>query len=248
MDPDVTETSSRSFFMRDLRPETPLEKLLDLGQHLPGALGWICYRKLKRRLSNRSYAVFDQMLEQIGAGDIVIDLGANVGEITQQMAATGATVHAFEPDPETFTHLQNATKDLNNVVLHQAAVGGEDGTVTLFRPPSWQDEQSRRSASKANSIMTGDRTAQFDAACEVELIDFARFLNELPTKVKVIKVDIEGAEWAMLRAVEARALDRFDAMFIETHERFDLSILPEVRAMQARFAQMDRPYINLYWK
>lgn len=134
MDPDVTETSSRSFFMRDLRPETPLEKLLDLGQHLPGALGWICYRKLKRRLSNRSYAVFDQMLEQIGAGDIVIDLGANVGEITQQMAATGATVHAFEPDPETFTHLQNATKELGNVVLHQAAVGGEDGTVTLFRP------------------------------------------------------------------------------------------------------------------
>lgn len=244
----MTETSKPRFFMRDLRPETPLEHLFALGQHLPGQLGWIFYRKLKRRLSNRSYAVFDAMLAQLGPEDIVIDLGANVGEITAQMAATGASVHAFEPDPETFTHLQKATKGLANVTLHQAAVSGEDGTVTLFRPPSWQDETSRRSASKANSILTGERTANFDAACEVELIDFARFLNELPSKARIIKVDIEGAEWDMLRAVEARALDRFDAMFIETHERFDLSILPEVRAMQARFAKMERPYINLYWK
>lgn len=232
----------------DLRPTDLTERLFAAGQGLPGGLGWICYRKLKRRYADRSIEVFGRMLDALGPGDIAIDLGANVGEVTLQLAATGATVHAFEPDPETFEHLTAATAGRDNVILHNAAVGGRDGTVTLYRPPSWQDEAQRRSASKANTIVANDRSAGFDAGAEVPLVDFARFLNELPKAASLIKVDIEGAEWDMLDAVEARAMDRFDAMFIETHERFDLSILPALRARQARYAAMDRPYVNLYWK
>lgn len=52
----------------------------------------------------------------------------------------------------------------------------------------------------------------------------------------------------MIDAVMDRAPDRFEAMFVETHERFDLSILPRARALQDRFAATDAPYVNLYWK
>lgn len=234
--------------MRDIGPRGAFERFLDLGQRLPGRAGWICYRKLKRRISDRSYEVFDRIADRIGPGDIAIDLGANVGEITGRLAASGATVHAFEPDPETFAHLARNTAGLDNVVLHQAAVSDRDGSVTLFRPPSWRDEDSRRSASKANSIVQSDRTAGFDRAGEVPLVDFARFLNTLPAPAKLVKVDIEGAEWDMIDAVMDRAPDRFEAMFVETHERFDLSILPRARALQDRFAATDAPYVNLYWK
>ncbi len=234
--------------MADLTPQGAVERILAIGQCLPGTPGWICYRKLKRRLADRSFHIFDQLLSRLGPDDIAIDLGANVGEITTRMAATGAMVHAFEPDPETFEHLTLNTQNFPNVMLHQAAVGAEDGIVTLFRPPSWKDEERRRSASKANSILTGSRTDGFDAAGEVTLIDFAKFLTTLPKPAALIKVDIEGAEWAMLDAVRARAMDRFDAMFVETHERFDLSILPHAKALQAEFAGRDHPYINLYWK
>lgn len=232
----------------DLKPTGLTERVFAAGQHLPGQAGWLFYRKLKRRYADRSAAVFDRMLAQLGPGDIAIDLGANVGEVTAQLAATGATVHAFEPDPETFGHLSRAMAGRDNVHLHNAAVGGRDGTVTLYRPPSWQDESRRRSASKANTIVANDRSAGFDPGAEVPLVDFARFLRDLPRPAWLIKVDIEGAEWDMLDAVEARAMDRFEAMFVETHERFDLSILPMLRARQARYAAMDRPYVNLYWK
>src|SRR5215213_9742927 len=33
-------------------------------------------------------------------GDLAIDCGANVGEITARMRASGATVYAFEPNPQ----------------------------------------------------------------------------------------------------------------------------------------------------
>ena len=57
-----------------------------------------------------------------------------------------------------------------------------------------------------------------------------------------------GAEWDMLDVVEERAMDRFQFMFVETHERFDLSILPDVKKRIARYAQLEAPYINLFWK
>ncbi len=232
----------------DLKPTDLAEQVFAVGQNLPGQIGWLCYRKLKRRYADRSAEVFNRMVAQLGPGDIAIDLGANVGDVTAQLAATGATVHAFEPDPETFGHLRAAMGGQDNVVLHNAAVGGRDGTVTLYRPPSWQDETRRRSASKANTIMLSDRSAAFDAGAKVPLVDFARFLTDLPRPASLIKVDIEGAEWDMLDAVEARAMDRFEAMFVETHERFDLSILPALKARQARYRAMARPYVNLFWK
>lgn len=232
----------------DLEPTDLAELLFAAGQGLPGQIGWMFYRKLKRRYADRSAVVFNRMVAALKPGDIAIDLGANVGEVTAQLAATGATIHAFEPDPETFGHLSAALGARPNVHLHNAAVGGRDGTVTLYRPPSWQDEDRRRSASKANTIVANDRSAGFDAGAEVPLIDFARFLIDLPRPASLIKVDIAGAEWDMLDAVEARAMDRFKAMFVETHERFDLSILPMLRARQARYAALARPYVNLYWK
>jgi FkbM family methyltransferase len=244
-------TWQRSVFLHkvsDLKPTDLAETVFALGQNLPGKAGWLFYRKLKRRFSDRSAQVFNRMVADLGPDDIAIDLGANVGEITVQFAATGAQVHAFEPDPETFVHLTAALAGYENVHLHNAAVGKVDGTVTLYRPPSWQDESRRRSASKANTIVTNERSAGFNAGADVQLIDFARFLNELPKPAKLIKVDIEGAEWDMLDAVEDRAADRFEAMFVETHERFDLSILPMLKARQAHYAATDRPYVNLYWK
>ena len=44
----------------------------------------------------------------LGPGDVCIDLGANIGEVTVPLAETGATVHAFAPDHDTFAQLKSA--------------------------------------------------------------------------------------------------------------------------------------------
>ncbi len=45
---------------------------------------------------------FAQVLADTHAGDLCIDLGANIGEITCRLAATGSDVISFEPDPGAF--------------------------------------------------------------------------------------------------------------------------------------------------
>ena len=78
-------------------------------------------------------------------GDIAVDCGANVGVYTRFMARSGATVHAFEPDPVAFEQLRENTASLPNVVTHQAAVGLHDGEARLYRPKEFDRDPIHRS-------------------------------------------------------------------------------------------------------
>ncbi len=230
-----------------LAPKGAAERSFALLSHLPGHPGYVAFRKLKRRIGRRSDAVFRDCVAQLRPGHIAIDLGANAGNITADLAATGATVHAFEPDPETFLRLSARFAGQDNVILHNAAVGGRDATVTLYRPASWQDENLRNSASKAISVSDMAARRGFDPSGDVSMIDFARFIKGLGQDVQLIKMDIEGAEWEVLSALETRAPGSFRAMFVETHERIDPAARPLVRRKQAEYAAQTEPYINLYW-
>ena len=75
----------------------------------------------------------------LSAGDVVIDVGAHVGFFTliaASIAGSEGEVHAFEPVPSNFAALeQNARLNgFGNVVLNRAAVGAEEGEVTLGLP------------------------------------------------------------------------------------------------------------------
>lgn len=232
---------------KSLRPEGIVENGLQAVSHLPGWLGWVAYRKLKRRIGIRTMNDFNKVVETLGPGDICCDLGANIGEVTRILAATGATVHAFEPDPETFAKLQKNLEGFANVHCHNQAVGHENSTVTLLRTESYSNETLRASASKATAVVPRKNSQGFVESGTVEMIDFSEFLQGLEKPAALVKVDIEGAEWTLLERVLTAASDRFKAMFVETHERFDLSILPYAKSKQAQFRNMDAPYINLYW-
>src|SRR5690348_12928173 len=88
-----------------IAPIGPFERALAFGQRVPSGFGFFCYRQLKRRFTSRSAPLFDAWVARLGPGDIAIDLGAHVGTITERLARTGATVHAFEPDPDAFAIL-----------------------------------------------------------------------------------------------------------------------------------------------
>jgi len=233
-------------YAADFRPRSGLERALALGQTLPGPFGFFCYRNLKRRYTARSAALFDRFVADLGSSDIAIDLGGHVGTVTERLASTGATVHAFEPNPEAFAILSQRMRDKPNVVLHQQAVSDRDGVAVLRS--TLPSGTGRGRPSKSSSIVRSDRKMNLQSGVEVEVIDFAAFLRRLPKPARLIKIDIEGAEWAVLRAVIDRALDRFEAMFVETHERFDRSVLPEARELQRFAASLSAPYINLFWE
>ncbi|MEM7718478.1 MAG: FkbM family methyltransferase [Pseudomonadota bacterium] len=228
--------------------EGPFETLMDLGTHLPGTLGYIARRKLKRRHCNRAQDTFSEVLTDTGPGDLCIDLGANVGEFTLRLAETGADVISFEPDPGAYAALETAAGNRPNVTLIHKAAGHEDDTLVLHRSEKWSAEDPT-AHTKSSSLVTPNKLADDSNAVMVEVVDIISFIEQLDRDVRIIKMDIEGAEWAIMnRLIDHPVLTRIDCIFVETHERIDPArYVPMFDELQNRAEQMTKPYINLYW-
>ena len=183
-------------------------------------------------------------------GDLVLDCGANVGEVTVVLAATGADVIAYEPDPYAFGRLEAATTDLPNVTRVNAAVGASAGTVKLMRASNFDINPA--GASVKSTIIDGGRSITPENAVEVPVLDFVALLDEHLAgrdEIAFVKMDIEGAELEILERMEAE--DRFGpirCLVAETHERKFKELRPRFKALRRRIAAAYPPRkVNLDW-
>ena len=224
------------------------EIIMALGMRLPGNLGYIARRKLKRRQCARMQDTFSEVLSETRAGDLCIDLGANIGEITKRMASTGADVIGFEPDPGAFGVLQDAVRDLPNVTLVHKAAGHQPASLMLYRSAKWSPDDPSANT-QGSSLVHGGDGANNENAVRVEVIDILAYLEALDRDIRILKMDIEGAEWDILnRLMDHPILSRIDCVFVETHERQDPKrYVPMFDALQDWAEKIDRPYVNLYW-
>ncbi|CEG11098.1 Methyltransferase FkbM (fragment) [groundwater metagenome] len=74
---------------------------------------------------------------RIKEGDVVLDIGANIGYYTliaAKLVGVNGKVYAFEPDPTNFSFLKKSVEINNykNVICEQKAVSNENGKVKLF--------------------------------------------------------------------------------------------------------------------
>jgi FkbM family methyltransferase len=192
----------------------------------------------------QALAAFDRDVDALTAASVCIDLGANLGVYTQRLAESGASVHAFEPDPAAFALLQQRVGHMPNVHLHNAAIGVRDGTVVLYRE---RESDTAPLLSTGSSIMANapgrDRTS-----VEVPCIDFMRFLRELGRPVDLVKMDIEGAEIEILEGLlHAPERERVAAMYVETHAWMHPEQLVPLARLRRAFRKLERPRINFDW-
>ncbi len=228
----------------EYRPTSLYQRVLARLQSWENSVGRSARRKLKRAYALRVLAAFDARLAEIGPGDIALDFGANVGRFTRKLAATGAEVHAFEPDPDTFVRLQAAVGALKNVHLHQVAVGAMAGTVALHR--ARQDRHAQ--LSEMSSVVFAHSRHCGAATVTVEQRAFKDVVNGFDRPVALIKMDIEGSEFDLLREVFADPLTyRFEALFVETHESAAVHWVPAIDSMRRRAAVLTGQRIDLFW-
>lgn len=228
--------------------EGPFETLMSLGSRLPGTLGYIARRKLKRRHCKRAQDTFSLVLADTREGDLCLDLGANVGTFTRRMAETGADVISFEPDPGAYPVLEKSVGDLPNVTLIHKAAGHRKDTLTLHRSEKWSADNPA-AHTEGSSLVNPGGAADDPNAIEVDVIDIISFIEDLDRDIRIIKMDIEGAEWDIMnRLIDHPLLARIDCIFVETHERIDpAKYVPMFDALQDRAERLTKPYINLYW-
>ncbi len=145
------------------------------------------------------------------AGDVVIDIGANQGFYTCYAAVQGATVYAYEPHPGSFERLKenvvrNHFGDL--VLMSQQAVGASAGSATM----RCFDELG----GGLNSIVPSHLPdAMPNAVVDVDVLDPNSILRAIGKQVRICKLDCEGAELDIIKAIEDPA--QIDAFAMEFH-------------------------------
>ena len=151
-------------------------------------------------ISLRLEAVAEKYLGQTGyaprEGDVVVDVGAGLGEFTLWCADAGARVIAFEPDPLAFECLQKNTAAFPNVEIHQFALWKEHTNLRLHGSLDTR-ESSLIEDGKAN-------TRNSDVVAWP--LDQVQFLARLPV-IDLMKIDGEGVEPEII-AGAARTLRR----------------------------------------
>lgn len=209
----------------------------------PGGIG---QRYKQKFLAYGSERHFEEAAQDT-AGLLSIDLGANVGDYTRQLAATAGRVIAFEPDPWSVEQLRANTRDLDNVVIEEAAASVEDGQIALMRHVAFDDDPGLNSLS--TTIVSEKGNMPVEASTTVRQVDFIRYARELDEEIGVLKIDIEGAEVPLLEAlIEAPdLLRRIHYIFAETHEKKIPGHPARVDALRAFAETCERPRINLYW-
>ena len=147
-------------------------------------------------------------------GDVVLDVGANQGIYSCYAAFHGARVIAFEPHPQSLAILQRNLErnGLTQLVEpRRQAVGAKSGRVEFYVTPAFGGVLNTTSKVYAS---------HFDHVKSepVECVTLAEILkNEELERVRLCKLDCEGAELEILQGLDVGEASRIDGFAIEYH-------------------------------
>ena len=134
---------------------------------------------------------------------VVIDIGANFGLWTLRYSRNYKEVHAFEPNPYTFSVLKRNTRRCKNVKLHCCGLGDREGVADFFvhtRPG--RDGFLKKRYDHKRTIRV-----------PIKLLDDFNFDADL------IKIDTEGYELPILMGAKKTLERKKPQLYIEIHEK-----------------------------
>ncbi|KAA3449661.1 hypothetical protein C7I87_15170 [Mesorhizobium sp. SARCC-RB16n] len=196
-------------------------------------LRWHTYRKFKpnnRHSYKRASFKLRKFMRRLPPNSLIIDAGANVGDVTAYFVDQGMRVIAFEPDPTALAILRERFSGNDMVTIENKAVGAKAGLAPFFQTAA---------VSKGNIHQTtwsslDRRDVHGEPVGNVEIVDLVAYINALPQKVSVLKLDIEGTEAEVLEAIlDAEAEKEIGLIVAETHERFSPELAMRIGLLSA---------------
>jgi len=174
-------------------------------------------------------AVTETLFRLADSGEIAVDVGANIGYMTAVLAfqlsrSGGGSVRAFEAHPEIFQELkynvETWQKQLINtqIDIQSIAISEKCGEITLGIPESFPKNRGLA------SVLSWDYPANLSDSFYLKTIKVASFsLDELfphPEKIGVIKLDVEGHEFSVIKGAKNLLQDKRirDCVFEEHRE------------------------------
>ena len=156
-------------------------------------------------------------------GDIVIDIGANVGMVSILLAKKFPflKIYSFEPLKENYYNLLKNI-ELNNIpngiiTAENKAVTKDGRLITMSINSANKGGSSTADIVSTNSIMTKEN-------CQIESITLEGIFKKYNiNKLKLLKIDCEGSEYEILYNTDTNLLKNIENLRGEFHENKNLT-------------------------
>jgi len=178
-------------------------------------------------------------------GEVAIDLGANIGKVTNRIAKAGVKVYAYEPDPNAFAELSKNMSNRNGVFLINKAVSDHNSRAKIYFDKRHNEDPLMWSI--RSSLLIDKPFMSKDHFAEVEVVDIADILNSIKEPIGLVKMDIEGEEVKVLNRMIDLGLDKkVRKIVVETHERFP-TLTESTKQLRLRILREGIKNIDLDW-
>jgi FkbM family methyltransferase len=159
----------------------------------------------------REVHVVRHILKNMRSSRCFVDVGANLGFyslIAAKAMKTGRMVHAVEMDAENVGRIEHAVKlnGVDNVIVHQLALGRRESEVTYYRVAS-----STHTLGVPESEKTELQNVQ------VRMTSLDRLAKEFNLSPDLIKIDVEGAEFEVLKGMTDILGTNAPKVYMEVH-------------------------------
>lgn len=163
------------------------------------------------------HAMLQAMQKQLAVDDIVLDVGANIGNHTLFLAnVVGCRVIAFEPNPALCQAIRRSVmlnKLDDRVVLHEVGVG-KGAAKGYFTKPIPENLGGQ-------SLTIDDTETSTIKVISLDSLNLA-------DKVRAIKIDVEGMEEAVLKGAQALIARDLPYLFVEAQTEADFEALHNI--------------------
>ena len=157
----------------------------------------------------------ERLVDQLRAGDHILDIGANAGYITSLAArkvGPNGRVFAFEPSPREFERLEYALQrnGFSQVTAFPYALSDKPGELEL------EVSLAHTGVNKLSNAQTSS-----DARTVTVPVRRAVDVKELSETFRLVKIDVEGAELKVLRGLEPWLRhQRIEQLIVEVSPKF----------------------------
>lgn len=138
-------------------------------------------------------------------GDVMLDIGAATGYYTllsSLLVGSRGRVISFEPEPRNLKTLKSHVQvnNLKQVTIRNHALGGENGLLRF-----------------GGGSGSGTSRLCADGEIEVEVRVLDEVVRELQVAPTHMKIDVEGAEYSLLKGAEQTIARHRPTIFLSTH-------------------------------
>ena len=174
---------------------------------------------LKRAMGKYESEKFSAIENVVQKGMVFLDIGANKGDFSlfagQMVGSTGKII-AFEPEPNNCRWIRKSIQvnHFDNIVLMEIALSNENGDKKLFlgKKSGWHTLVKGQKDREEGEITI--QTQKLDS-----IIDALNL-----TRIDVMKIDVEGAEYDLIKGGE-KAIEKFrPIIFMDLHPELGVDV------------------------